>query len=80
MLSFNEEIFSLIFSVKSSTWGNWSLCSKTCGKGLQERNGTKATNTLNGIFVDSIKETRSCNNENCPGIHYYTIYVVHVLK
>ena len=54
---------------KWSAWGKWSLCSKSCGNGLQERNRTKATKAKHGgkECAGSNNERISCNNGNCPG-------------
>ena len=58
----------IVIDCQWSTWGKWSICSQTCGKGLQERKRTKVTNAKNGGMecVGSHKETLSCNERNCP--------------
>ena len=54
---------------KWSEWGSWSRCSKTCGKGKQERKRIKTQEAQNGgaACVSSNKQTQYCINEACPG-------------
>ena len=54
---------------KQSSWGEWSKCSKSCGKGVQERTRTIVTPAKNGGKACSgpNKEEKACNIEACPG-------------
>ena len=54
---------------KQSSWGEWSKCSKSCGKGVQERTRTIVTPAKNGGKACSVpnKEGKACNTEACPG-------------
>ena len=54
---------------KQSSWGEWSKCSKSCGKGVQERTRTIVTPAKNGGKACSgpNKGKKACNNEACPG-------------
>ena len=55
-----------------SEWKPYSVCSKTCGGGVQTRNRT-CTNpppSYNGEDCSRLgpnKNTRECNNRGCPG-------------
>merc|ERR1719510_1176368 len=53
---------------KHSSWGEWSKCSKSCGKGVQERTRTIVTPAKNGGKACSVpnKEGKACNTEACP--------------
>ena len=55
---------------KQSSWGEWSKCSKSCGKGVQERTRTIVTKAQNGgkACVGNNKHSRLCNKRGCPGI------------
>ena len=54
---------------KKSSWGEWSKCSKSCGKGVQERTRTIVTAAQNGgkACVGVNKENKGCNIRSCPG-------------
>ena len=54
---------------KQSSWGEWSKCSNSCGKGVQERKRTIVTSASNGgkACSGSNKGEKACNNEACPG-------------
>ena len=53
---------------KQSSWGEWSKCSKSCGKGVQERTRTIVTPAKNsGKACSDPKEKKACNIEACPG-------------
>jgi len=48
-----------------SEWGGWSICTKTCGGGLQNRYRICLnSNKCNGHLAEQIY----CNVNNCPGI------------
>jgi hypothetical protein len=44
-----------------TTWQSWSLCSVSCGGGLQTRERTCSTLSCDGFG----KEQQFCNNESC---------------
>ena len=63
-----------------SDWGPYGECSKTCGGGMQTRKRTctnpPPTNggeNCNGLGPDS--NTRECNNQRCPGVYSYIIFL-----
>ena len=61
---------------KQSSWGEWSKCSKSCGKGVQERTRTIVTPAKNGgkACSGANKEKKACNIEACPGKNQKYIY------
>ena len=61
---------SKVTDCKWSAWDQWSSCSKTCGRGLQEITRTVAISAKNGgrACVGSNKDSRLCNNGACKGI------------
>ncbi|KAL9971012.1 hypothetical protein ACROYT_G023488 [Oculina patagonica] len=52
-----------------SAWGNWSTCSKSCGKGLQHRSRfCNSPPAANGgqMCLGPANQTLSCNQGDCP--------------
>ena len=49
---------------KWSSWTQWSICSKSCGSGSQER-VRKAKNGSNKCMGRK-RDRRSCNKHKCP--------------
>ena len=63
-------IFHLIVNCKWTSWGKWSICSKTCGNGVQVRKRKVAVKAKNGgkkCSTDNDKATKSCHKKCCPG-------------
>ena len=65
-------VFSSVVTVDGawSAWGNWSLCSATCGTSVQTRkrqcdNPIPANGGVKCSGGDT--ETRICNVTDCPG-------------
>eukprot|EP01004_Peranema_trichophorum_P003198 NODE_21_length_5193_cov_112.595266_g17_i0.p1 GENE.NODE_21_length_5193_cov_112.595266_g17_i0~~NODE_21_length_5193_cov_112.595266_g17_i0.p1 ORF type:complete len:1676 (-),score=495.00 NODE_21_length_5193_cov_112.595266_g17_i0:119-5146(-) len=50
-----------------SSWGDWSVCTKTCGGGSQTRERTITTETqFGGLPCPDTAETVACNIRPCP--------------
>ncbi|XP_052284771.1 SCO-spondin-like isoform X2 [Dreissena polymorpha] len=54
-----------------TAWGSWSVCSKTCGGGSQERNrlcvyDPVAPHGNNCSLLGASGQTQACMTENCP--------------
>ena len=47
-------------------WSEWSTCSLTCGSGEQMRT-RECDQNCDGVQIDDLKETQSCNNGDCQG-------------
>ena len=60
----------LVVDGKWTVWGNWGICSLTCGGGVQDRSRT-CTNpppAFGGAqCVGPSRSTRLCNDNPCPG-------------
>ena len=62
-------------------WSNFTECTKSCGIGVQYRNRS-CDNPVpmhggrNCVILGNATESRSCNEDPCPGsfIHKYYIY------
>ena len=60
-----------------SNWGEFSVCSKTCGTGNETRTRTCNTSSRTDIkCLGPSSESRICNTDNCPGrkislYHYF---------
>ena len=72
---------ALIVDGKWTLWEAWSICSLTCGGGVQDRSRT-CTNPPpafgGALCTGPSKSTRLCNEHPCPGDD--TIYVsLHIL-
>ena len=60
---------------RKSSWSEWSKCSKSCGKGVQERTRTIVKAAQNGGKACSgpNKEKNPCNNRACPGKNFISV-------
>ena len=76
----NPPILKFLVNCELSFWGDWSLCSATCGGGLKKSNRTINQSALNGgsSCAEELNRTMECNIEPCPGkmISNNTRYVV----
>ena len=64
--------YRFFIHIVDCVWGAWSVwetCSVTCGGGTQERNRTISQPALNNgtDCVGNDTESKSCNNNGCPG-------------
>ena len=59
-----------VVDCKWNDFGEWTECSKTCGKGKQERTRTVMTQTQGGgkQCTGSTEETRDCKIKDCSGM------------
>uniref|UniRef100_A0A673FS85 Brain-specific angiogenesis inhibitor 1-like n=1 Tax=Sinocyclocheilus rhinocerous TaxID=307959 RepID=A0A673FS85_9TELE len=54
-------------SCGSDTWSSWSVCSMSCGEGLQSRSRSCMTSTYSTQCTGPLRENRPCNNTAaCP--------------
>uniref|UniRef100_A0A672LZB5 Adhesion G protein-coupled receptor B1 n=1 Tax=Sinocyclocheilus grahami TaxID=75366 RepID=A0A672LZB5_SINGR len=52
---------------KGDTWSSWSVCSVSCGEGLQSRSRSCMTSTYSTQCTGPLRENRPCNNTvACP--------------
>ena len=52
-----------------SNWAEYSMCSKTCGGGMQTRKRHKVIRESNGGLCFGFNEnTITCNTQNCPSL------------
>ena len=60
---------------RKSSWSEWSKCSKSCGKGVQERTRTIVKAAQNGGKACSgpNKEKNPCNDRACPGKNFISV-------
>ena len=91
-IAMNLKKFSFIFSVNCmwSSWGRWSSCSMSCGKGIRQRRRTITRNSKHGGKKCSGSKMikQYCNTKKCSGminlitsrtlilIQLYLIYLV----
>ncbi|XP_016317633.1 brain-specific angiogenesis inhibitor 1-like [Sinocyclocheilus anshuiensis] len=53
--------------VQQDTWSSWSVCSVSCGEGLQSRSRSCMTSTYSTQCTGPLRENRPCNNTAaCP--------------
>ena len=57
---------SVTAEVTWSTWGSWSSCTKTCGRGRSDRYRTCSEGST---CPGDQSEARWCNSNTCPGHH-----------
>nr|XP_015203933.1 PREDICTED: adhesion G protein-coupled receptor B2 [Lepisosteus oculatus] len=51
-------------------WSQWSVCSLTCGQGMQVRTRSCVSSPYGTLCSGPLRETRLCNNTaTCPGNH-----------
>ncbi|KAM5320443.1 adhesion G protein-coupled receptor B2 isoform 9-T10 [Glossophaga mutica] len=51
-------------------WSPWSVCSLTCGQGLQVRTRSCVSSPYGTLCSGPLRETRPCNNSaTCPAFH-----------
>ena len=63
----------VMFSVDCvwSEWGDWEVCSATCGTGQQSRGREEVGPFHDGApCVGDVTDTQDCNTHNCPGKEY----------
>jgi hypothetical protein len=69
-----------------SDWGQWSVCTRTCGGGMRTR--TRSCSTGNSTdcceYTDEEScqlehtQTRECVNDDCLGMNYF-IYLLQII-
>ena len=70
----------IIIDIESlwTTWNAWSLCSESCGGGIQTR--TRICEDDSNCVVDSCtgssSQTRECNEVACPGSYISMTIIV----
>ena len=72
---FTNEKLLLAVDCRWSSFGNWSMCSKTCGKGYKTSRRYPMNNASHGgkeCEGETIKMMQ-CNLTNCPGIRQQNI-------
>ena len=69
-LMFTNEKLLLAVDCRWSSFGNWSTCSKTCGKGYKTSKRYQMNNATHGGKECEGKrvKTAQCNLTICPGI------------
>ena len=71
-------ITKLFFSVDCewSNWGNYSICTVTCGNGTQIKTRTKNIEEEHGGSCPGLSQKdRQCSNVPCPGTYYTNINI-----
>lgn len=59
---------SLVGDPAAEEWSPWSVCSLTCGQGLQVRTRSCVSSPYGTLCSGPLRETRPCNNSaTCPG-------------
>lgn len=59
---------SLVGDPAAEEWSPWSVCSLTCGQGLQVRTRSCVSSPYGTLCSGPLRETRLCNNSaTCPG-------------
>ena len=60
---------SLVGDPAAEEWSPWSVCSLTCGQGLQVRTRSCVSSPYGTLCSGPLRETRPCNNSaTCPGM------------
>jgi len=74
-------IFEVYILGQWNNWGEWSLCSRSCNSGLQNRTRVCISRLLRGLncFGDSV-ESRVCSTELCPCKHNTLFFISKTLK
>lgn len=58
----------LVGDPAAEEWSPWSVCSLTCGQGLQVRTRSCVSSPYGTLCSGPLRETRACNNSaTCPG-------------
>ena len=75
LMSSNIRYLKMIFfsvDCKWASWGQWTTCSRTCGKGIQLRKRSFSTPAKNGGMECKGRNTarRACRKPSCHGIIY----------
>ena len=73
----------MLFTIVAGNWSMWennTVCSHTCGGGVQDlirrcnnpvpgANGKKCETENGGYALEEIKMNVTCNNHSCPGMY-----------
>uniref|UniRef100_A0A673KMF5 Brain-specific angiogenesis inhibitor 1-like n=1 Tax=Sinocyclocheilus rhinocerous TaxID=307959 RepID=A0A673KMF5_9TELE len=63
----NQTLCCAAEEVQQDTWSSWSVCSVSCGEGLQSRSRSCMTSTYSTQCTGPLRENRPCNNTAaCP--------------
>lgn len=64
-------------STKVDSYGSWSICSASCGGGLQYRDVYLVSSYDNSISCGKkdIQDSQACNTQVCPHTHIYGDYI-----
>ena len=70
---------NLSVDCKVGEWSAWEDCSATCGGGTKTKTMTVVQKPINnGTPCPPLKETASCNTEECPGSLLLLCFNIHL--
>lgn len=73
-----RHIAHILVDGEVSNWSDWGTCSVSCGGGSQDRTRT-CTNPKpqygGADCTGNLKETQSCNTQNCPSMRPFIRYI-----